>query len=173
MSSLAFSRALRVLRHAPLASFILASAFTAGASPAAKAAADSPVGALIGAWRGDARATMDSGKTENMQCKGYYTAQGGDGLGIAIRCANASAKVDLRATLAFSNGSVSGNWEERTYNASGAVSGKATANKVNLAINGGGLTAAMTVSITGASHSVAISTQGTGLKGVNINFNRG
>ncbi|MFX8926192.1 hypothetical protein ABTN20_20525, partial [Acinetobacter baumannii] len=70
-------------------------------------------------------------------------------------------------------GSVTGDWEERTYNASGNVSCKASANKVNLAIVGGGLKAAMSVSITGSNHSVSISTQGTGLKGVQISFARG
>ena len=136
-------------------------------------AGDNAIGALVGNWNGSAQATLDSGKTESMRCKGYYTGQGPDGMNVAIRCANASSKIDLRATLTFANGAVSGNWEERTYNAVGTVSGKSTPNKVNLAITGGGLTAAMAVSISGASHSVSISTQGSGLKGVNISFNRG
>lgn len=139
----------------------------------ATAAGETPITSLVGNWSGNAQAVLDTGKTEAMRCKGYYTGQGNDGLGIAIRCANASSKIDLRASLTFANGTVSGNWEERTYNAAGNVSGNASANKVNLAITGGGLTAAMAVSITGASHSVAISTQGTGLKGVNISFSRG
>ena len=143
------------------------------AAPLAANAGDGAIGALVGNWSGSAQATLDSGQTESMRCKGYYTGQGSDGLGIAIRCANGSSKIDLRATLTFANGAVSGNWEERTYNAAGSVSGKSSANKVNLAITGGGLTAAMAVNITGASHSVSISTQGTGLKGVNISFNRG
>lgn len=135
--------------------------------------AESPVAALVGNWSGDGVALLDDGKKETMRCKGYYTGQGADGLGIAIRCANASSKIDLRATLTFANGVVSGSWEERTYNAAGSVEGKASADKVNLAITGGGMTAAMAVSINGSNHSVAISTQGTGLKGVNISFSRG
>jgi len=142
-----------------------------GALPAS--AGDTAIVALVGNWNGSAQATLESGKTESMRCKGYYTGQGSDGMNVAIRCANASSKIDLRASLTFANGAVSGNWEERTYNAAGSVSGKSTPNKVNLAITGGGLTAAMAVSISGASHSVSISTQGTGLKGVNISFNRG
>ena len=136
-------------------------------------AAENPFPSLLGSWSGTGEATLDSGKTESMRCKGYYTGQGADGLTIAIRCANASSKIDLRATLAYANGNVSGNWEERTYNAAGTVAGKASANKVNLAITGGGLTASMAVSISGSSHSVAISTQGTGLKSVNIQLSKG
>ena len=162
-----FARSLRV---------VLLTTIVAGtllAAPDTAIAGDVAIGALVGNWSGNAQATLDSGQTETMRCKGYYTGQGADGLGIAIRCANASSKIDLRATLTFANGAVSGDWEERTYNAAGSVSGKSSPNKVNLAITGGGLTAAMAVNITGASHSVSISTQGTGLKGVNISFNRG
>lgn len=160
----------RSYRLAVPAAIIFAACLAATAPAHAE---DGAIVALVGNWSGNAQATLDSGQTESMRCKGYYTGQGPDGLGIAIRCANASSKIDLRATLTFANGAVSGNWEERTYNAAGSVSGKSSANKVNLAITGGGLTAAMAVNITGASHSVSISTQGTGLKGVNISFNRG
>ena len=92
---------------------------------------------------------------------------------LAIRCANPSIKIDLRANLAFSNGSVSGTWEERTYNATGNVTGKASPGKLSLAIEGGGLTGRMSISFSGGSQSVSISTQGTGLKGVNLSLSKG
>ena len=136
-------------------------------------AADNPFPGLVGSWSGPGEATLDSGQVEKMACKGYYTGQGDGGIGIAIRCANPSSKIDLRATLIYANGDVSGNWEERTYNAGGTVSGKASADKVNLKIEGGGLDASMTVAINGATHLVSIATQGTGLKGVKINLTRG
>lgn len=142
-------------------------------SAGSASAAENPFPSLVGAWSGSGVATLDSGKTENMRCKGYYTGNGAEGLGVAIRCANASSNIDLRANLTYANGSVSGSWEERTYNAAGNVAGKASANKVNLSITGGGLTASMAVSINGSSHQVSISTQGTGLKGVNISLTRG
>ncbi len=136
-------------------------------------AGDSAVANLIGTWSGAGEAQLDNGKTEPMRCKGYYTAQGDDGLGIAIRCANASARIDLRATLAFANGAVTGNWEERTYNAAGSVTGKARSDKVDLAITGGGLSASMAVAIKGGSQSVSIKAEGSGLKGVQITMTRG
>lgn len=142
------------------------------AGPTSVMAADNPFPSLVGSWSGTGQAVLDSGKTEKMLCKGYYTGQGSNGLGVAIRCANPSSAIDLRATLTFANGSVSGSWEERTYNAAGNVSGKATANKVDLAISGGGLTASMAVSISGSSHEVRITTEGSGLKSVNISLSR-
>lgn len=91
--------------------------------------------------------------------KGYYTnSNGPNSLGLSIRCANASAKVELRASLNYANGSVSGDWEERTYNQSGSVAGKASSNRLSLAISGG-ITGSMNVSISGGSHQVSVSTR--------------
>lgn len=135
------------------------------------AAADNPFPSLVGSWSGAGEIVLDSGQTEKMACKGYYTGQGA-GLGLAIRCANPSSKIDLRATLTYAAGTVGGTWEERTYNAGGSVVGKASADKVMLKIDGGGLDASMAVVITAASHAVMIATQGTGIKSVNIKFNR-
>jgi hypothetical protein len=153
----------------------LASALTVVAllaTPLANAAAGSPFAALAGTWTGSGTAKFDSGKTESLRCKGYYTNSGGpNNLGISIRCANASAKVELRANLVDSNGSVSGNWEERTYNQSGTVAGHASPNRLNLAITGG-IDGSMVVTIGGSSHSVRVLTSGPTLKGINISMSR-
>lgn len=134
------------------------------------AAAESPFSSLAGTWNGSGTAQFDGGKTESLRCKGYYTG-GGTQLGLSIRCANASAKVELRANLNYANGSVSGDWEERTYNQSGSVAGKASASKINLAISGG-INGSMNVSLGGNSHSVNVSTSGPTLKGISISMSR-
>lgn len=135
-------------------------------------AADNPFHSLAGTWNGSGTANFDGGTKESLRCKGYYTnGSGGANLGLSIRCANASAKVELRANLNYSDGNVSGDWEERTYNQSGTVSGKATASKLNLAINGG-IQGSMSVSINGGSHSVSVTTSGPVLKGINISMSR-
>ncbi|MEQ1671230.1 MAG: hypothetical protein ABL893_10265 [Hyphomicrobium sp.] len=135
-------------------------------------AADNPFVSLAGTWNGSGTASFEGGTTESLRCKGYYTnGSGGANLGLSIRCANASAKVELRANLNYANGAVSGDWEERTYNQSGSVSGKATSNKLNLAISGG-IQGSMSVSVAGGSHSVHVSTGGPVLKGINISMTR-
>ena len=131
-----------------------------------------PLPGLIGSWRGMGEAVFDSGHSEKMTCKGYYTAQGTAGLGLAIRCANASAKIDLRAALEYEEGNVNGTWEERTYNAGGDVSGKAGADGVNLYIGGGGLDAFLMVTIKSDAHDVTIATQGTGIRKITISLTR-
>jgi hypothetical protein len=140
---------------------------------ASHALADGPFSSYDGAWRGYGQVRMDGGQTEKMKCKGYYNSKsGGAGLSIAIECGNPSFKIHMRANLEYSNGQVSGTWEERQFNQAGSVTGKATAEKLNLAI-GGGITGTMNISTGGGSQSVSISTQGPGFRGANLQFSRG
>ena len=165
------------MRSQKLAASILAwaSAIAMGVAlsvGSAGATSDNPFVELVGTWSGSGTARFDGGKTESLRCRGYYTNNGNpQSLGLSIRCANASAKVELRASLMNSNGAVSGSWEERTYNQSGTVSGRATANRMNLSITGG-ISGSMTVAISGGSHSVTVATSGPSFKGVNISMSR-
>ncbi len=165
-------RALRFFRNCKvIAACVVVGAAVISIGPSV-AAADSPFTTLVGTWSGSGTAKFDGGKTESLRCKGYYTNTGGSSnLGLSIRCANASAKVELRANLNYANGAVSGNWEERTYNQSGTVTGKASASKMNLAITGG-IDGSMSVSIAGRQHTVVVSTGGPTLKGINISMSR-
>jgi hypothetical protein len=160
-----------LLRHrksVQFLSFAAASLVLAGAADAA----DNPFPSLAGTWSGSGTAQLEGGKTESLRCKGYYTSgSGGAALGLSIRCANASAKVELRANLNYANGAVSGDWEERTYNQVGTVTGKANASKISLAITGG-IECSMSVSLGGGRHSVSVSTGGPTLKGINISMSR-
>jgi hypothetical protein len=136
------------------------------------AASDNPFVALAGTWSGSGTARFDDGKSESLRCKGYYTNNGNPhSLGLSIRCANASSKLELRANLVDSNGAVSGDWEERTYNQSGSVTGRATPSRMTLAISGG-ITGTMTVAIASGSHTVTVASSGPSFKGVHISMSR-
>lgn len=148
-------------------------AFGLAAVLAAPALADGPFGPFAGSWSGSGQVKMASGQSEPIKCKAYYTTKSADDLSLAMRCASASAKIEMRATLAHSGGSVTGNWEERSYNASGSIAGKASTNHLNLSINGGGLTGKLSVQVNGSSQSVSISTDGAGFTGVNIQLSKG
>lgn len=160
-----------MLRAHPIAHLTVLALGIITTTPAAHAA-ENPFPQLAGTWSGSGTAQLEGGKTESLRCKGYYTSgSGGTALGLSIRCANASAKVELRANLNYANGAVTGSWEERTYNQSGTISGKANASKLNLSISGG-IEGSMQVSVGGASHSVTVSTGGSALKGINISMSR-
>jgi hypothetical protein len=137
------------------------------------AEAASPFDDLEGTWSGSGRIRLDDGKTEGLKCKAYYLPKdGGTELGLALRCASASNKIELRANLAASGNRVSGSWEERTFNASGNVTGHASDNRINLSINGGGFNGSMAVTTTGKSQVISVSTNGIALRGVNVNLRR-
>lgn len=141
-------------------------AAVAGTVPAVAAGAFS---AIAGSWTGNGKVHLAGGKTEAIKCNAYYIAKaGGAGLSMAIRCASASNKIDMRANLEASPSGLTGNWEERQFNASGTVAGKSKDDNITLQINGGGFTGSMTVKLNGKTQDVSISAQGVGFTGVNI-----
>ncbi len=136
--------------------------------------AEGPFAGLTGTWRGAAEVRLQSGSSETLKCFAYYTPKStGVELGLAIRCASASNKIELRAQLMADAGKVSGRWEERTYNATGDVSGQAVEGRLNLTIDGGAFKGSMAVRTNGAIQNVSIKTEGIALQGVNINLSRG
>ncbi len=151
---------------------VLAASAVAIAMIGVPAVAGGPFSALVGTWTGTGTARLEGGKSEKLSCKGYYSGSGGTELKLNIICANASTKVELRSVLKYAGGKVTGTWEERNYNQSGTITGSADEFKLRLSIGGGGLTGSLSVSIGGATQSVSLSTQGSVLKGVNINFAR-
>jgi len=137
-----------------------------------EARAETPFQTLAGTWSGSGQIRLDNGKTEALKCRAFYTQKETAALGIALRCASASNKIELRANLNQTGGQVDGSWEERTFNAAGTVSGKVSSSRINLSITGGTFSGSMNVAITGARHSVSIETNGIGLRAVNISLSR-
>jgi hypothetical protein len=151
---------------------LMLSAVAAVLLPSA-AAADNVFATLNGTWSGAGQIRLEGGSTESLRCRAFYTAKDdGAGLGLAIRCASTSNKIELRATLTYAGGKIIGSWEERQFNAGGSVTGQATNSRISLSITGGGVSGSMTVSLNGATQSVSIQTDGIGLKAVNINLSR-
>lgn len=129
--------------------------------------------ALDGAWRGAGEIRLDSGKREKIKCKGYYNAKGGGAeLGVAIDCANASVRINMRAQLVDAAGKITGTWEEREFNQSGEVTGTASADKLSLTF-AGGISGSMAISSNGGSQTVSITTGGPGFVGADLTFSKG
>ncbi len=143
-----------------------------GASPAF-AQGPGAFAQLAGSWHGSGQVRLADGKSERLSCRGYYNQKsGGSELTLAIRCQSDNNKIEMRSRLSHQGGHINGHWEERNFNAEGTISGSATANKLSLKI-AGQVQGSMTVSVSGSSHQVAISTAGAGFKGVSISFTRG
>lgn len=138
----------------------------------AQPATANPLSRYAGTWSGSGLVKLDSGKSERISCKAYYKSSGSQ-LNVAIRCANPSNKIEMRAGLVYSGGSVTGTWEERTFNAAGAVSGTASDAAIKLSIDGT-INGSMSVLLNQNRQNVSISTagSGSGLSGVKISLKR-
>lgn len=159
----------QVIRNAVpvlLATLTLAGLFMVAPSHTVAA---SPFDTLLGTWRGSGTVRLNTG-TERLSCNAYYTG-GGQRLGLAIRCSSPSGKVEIRSKLSLSGNRLSGNWEERTYNASGVASGTAKPGRLSIRVSGG-IRGSMTVKYSKSSQSVSISTSGSPLQGVSIRLTR-
>ncbi len=93
-------------------------------------------------------------------------------MGLSLRCASASNRIDLHANLRASSGRVVGNWEERSFNVSGRASGRAAGNSIRLAIDGGVFAGSMAVTTNGRVQTISVRTDGVALRGVNISLRR-
>jgi len=151
----------RALRGAAVAALLT---YSCGAS-----AGDSPFSGLVGAWAGTGSVRLENGKTERLKCKGYYTAKEASGLGMAINCGSAAFKINMRAMLTNSGGQIAGTWEEREFNQAGDLSGKATGSGFSLNFHGA-ISGTISVTMSGSSQTVSISTGGPGFTGVNLQF---
>jgi hypothetical protein len=126
-----------------------------------------------GSWSGGGHVRLEGGRSEALRCSANYVPRaGGAALGLSLRCASAGNRIELRASLTSSGSRVSGSWEERSYNASGGVSGVASANRLRLSISGGMISGVMVVTTSGKSQSISVRTDSTALRGVNISLRR-
>ncbi len=140
---------------------------TATATPSA---ADPTFSPLLGSWGGSGTYKLQDGTSEKLKCDAYYTGTGSQ-LGIAVRCSGATNKIEMRSKLSANGTSLSGNWEERTYNAGGTVTGKLSDTKLALAITGG-VAGSMTITYDQSKQNVAIATEGIPLKSVIVSLSR-
>lgn len=129
------------------------------------------LGRLLGAWTGKGRVVFKAGKAESIKCNAYNRGENNE-LSLVIRCASTSYKIEIRSKLQRDGEKLSGNWEERTYNATGTATGRMTDSALSLSISGGGFTGKMNVSYTQTSQTIRITTDGIDMKSVDIDLAR-
>ena len=147
---------------------IAATLMPAGSSPVSSAGV---FNALQGTWSGGGRVRLGNGKSEKLKCRAYYRKKGKSRLGLAIRCASPSNKIHMRGSLRKRGSSVSGSWEERTFNATGKLNGSATGSSIRLAISGA-ISGRLSISLRGKRKTVSLSLGGGGFDGVSLSFRR-
>jgi hypothetical protein len=152
------------------ASTMAAAALLAVAMPSSHADAASAFDALKGSWSGSGNAKFAGGETEKLRCTARYSG-GGSNLAINLKCASASAQINLSGSLGANGNKVSGDWSESSYGLSGDAYGSTSDGSVRLKISGG-TNGYLTLSVSGNRHTVALSSQGSTLTGVNVTLAR-
>src|SRR5688572_4449506 len=101
----------------PVAGAVLASVVLAASGSAQGVSAFAGLG---GSWSGSGHIRLENGQREAIRCSANYVSRsGGAALGLSLRCASASGRVELRASLEARGNRVTGTWEERSYGVSG------------------------------------------------------
>lgn len=144
---------------------MLVAALMATPAPAADAFA-----ALKGAWSGGGSASFEGGQKEKLRCSAHYSG-GGDNLSLNLKCASASAQINLTGSLEANGNKVSGNWSENSFGMGGDAHGSTSGGSVRLRISGD-VTGTLTLNVSGGSHSVAFATSTASLRGVNVSLSR-
>lgn len=126
---------------------------------------------LKGSWSGRGRITFNDGKSENIHCTAYYSG-GRNELRMAIQCKSEKSPIHIRSRLRISGTRATGEWEERTYNASGSAKGRISGDHISLNVTGGGFEGTMSVSFGARKHNVSITTKGISMRGAKLSFSR-
>ena len=126
--------------------------------------------ALKGSWAGSGSVSFSGGESEKLRCTARYSG-GGASLALNVKCASASAQINLTASLDAKGNKVSGDWSENSYGLSGDANGSVSGGSVRLKISGSA-SGYLTLNVSGSHHSIAMSTQGTSVAGVNVSLNR-
>ncbi len=139
---------------------------------AAPATAQSDLSVLAGSWSGGGQIRLADGRSERLSCRASYNQRdGGSGLGLSIRCASQSYKIELRSSLKLAGGRVNGSWEERSFNAGGSVTGSSASGLLRLAFSGT-MDGSLSVSYGGSSQQVSIKTSGGELSAISLSLKR-
>jgi hypothetical protein len=151
---------------APLALYI-------SALGAWSASAASPFAELPGRWSGWGSVVMSNGSSEQVKCVAtYFLQNGGDGVQQNLRCASSNYKIDATASFLLKGTQVTGVWEEKTWSATGDVTGKFNGNAFDLSIRGPHFSAAMAVTTTSCKQSISIAPTGFDISKITIGLGK-
>lgn len=137
-------------------------------------AATKPFDMLSGSWSGTGNITFGSGDKERIRCRADYAVNGdGDQVRQDLRCASDSYKFEMFNELIYSNGQVTGRWDERMRRTSGTISGRASAGRIEAMAETGGFAALLTMTTRGDQQSVKIESKSPDISDVTITLRRG
>ena len=134
-----------------------------------------PFARLAGKWAGSGTIDLVDGGREPLKCRASYDVLQQNNAELNIRCASESYNFDLRASVTYSGGSISGTWSESTRMAGGTLSGRGGGDRFSVLATGPSFSANLTLTTHGNRQSVVIKAHDTsaGVRGATINLQRG
>ena len=132
-----------------------------------------PFASFPGAWNGSGTITLSNGAREAIKCRATYATESGSGIKLEMRCASASYRFELQSSLTYSDGAVSGTWNETMNRAAGTISGSVSGNTISLRASGQTFTALMSISTNGSRQTISIQSPGSELNSVSISMSKG
>ena len=134
----------------------------------------SPFKDLPGRWVGQGRLGLQSGKIETVKCRAtYFVSEDGSQLKQNVRCASKSGKIEVKSLITYSEGELSGTWNELVYNLGGELSGTVTERGFRISVRGSGLTANMEVALAKSRQIVEIQFFDSTLIGLSLMLQKG
>lgn len=147
-----------------------AAGLAVGTALAASAAAAGPIDDLNGYWTGGGTVLFSEGN-ERVKCAVIYkVGQGGTKIKQTMRCASADYSISATAELNVRGAQVDGTWEEKTYSATGQISGRYTGSTFVLSIKGANFSAAMNVALSGCKQSITINPKGLEVRRITMSL---
>jgi hypothetical protein len=143
------------------------------AAPSARAESAGPFENLAGSWSGNGSVNTSDGLHERVRCIAKYVSENsGHSLGIDLRCASDSYKVEFTGSIVQAGNALSGNWFERTNRVGGRISGRANGNQIDVRADGDTFTALLSVKTQGSHQTFSMSSPGAKLSQFSIALNR-
>jgi hypothetical protein len=159
-----------ILRQMPGRTLLVA-AFMLAASPSF--AQSGPFNGMEGSWSGTGHILIKDGGSERIRCRATYRVDAaGSGMNQVLRCASDSYRFDLTTNVVASGSSISGSWSETSRNINGTVGGRVSGNEMNALVEANGFSATLALQTRGNKQTVAIRSQNTDLRGLDITLTR-
>ncbi len=124
-----------------------------------------------GYWSGIGSVTWNNGSTEQLKCVATYRP-GPDQVRQNLRCASQGYSISAAVELKVSGDVVTGTWEEKTYSANGAITGKVNDKGFVLSIIGPTFSADMTVDHTTCKQAIEIDPKGVDVTKIKIGLGK-
>jgi hypothetical protein len=140
------------------------------AALAGTAAVAGPIEDLDGYWSGGGTVVFSEG-AERVKCAvRYKVGQGGTQIRQTLRCASADYSINGTADFSVRGAQVDGTWEEKTYSATGQISGRYTGSSLVLSIKGANFSAAMTIGLSTCKQSITIHPRGLEVRRISMSL---